>query len=322
MSLRSALRPHLRFLDVLLWPIFIVAAVVLKFYRKLGPKHLKLTSKKLREMGLFPITNHYYEPLLNVIDLRQTLSQERNLPAIHLDSVAQLNFLRNLKYASELHEINLEENSSSKKELHLNNGQFESGDLEFLYQMVRYLKPKKVIEIGGGYSTLVISMALKKNREETDYESMHICVEPYENEWLEQVENLTIIREIIQTSGINWSEALGKDDLLFIDSSHMIKPQGDVLYEYLEIIPKLASGVFVHVHDIFTPRDYPEEWLVREFRFWNEQYILEALLGCTHRYQIVASLNWLRHKHFERLQEVTPYLTDHREPGSFYFKVQ
>ena len=67
-------------------------------------------------------------------------------------------------------------------------------------------------------------------------------------------------------------------DILFIGSSHVIRPQGDVLFEYLELLPTLKRGVIVHVHDIFSPRDYPQSWLLDEVRLWNEQYLLEAFL--------------------------------------------
>ena len=102
----------------------------------------------------------------------------------------------------------------------------------------------------------------------------------------------------------------------------MIRPQGDVLYEYLNIIPQLQSGVLVHVHDIFTPRDYLDNWIRRDVRFWNEQYLLEALLGNSARYEVVAALNLLKHEHYAELKRVCPYLESDREPGSFYFRIR
>lgn len=102
----------------------------------------------------------------------------------------------------------------------------------------------------------------------------------------------------------------------------MIRPQGDVLAEYLEILPQLRSGVYVHVHDIFTPKDYPREWLTKEVKFWNEQYLLEVLLANSTRYKIVGALNHLHHHHYDSIKRVSPYLTPEREPGSMYFYVQ
>ena len=102
----------------------------------------------------------------------------------------------------------------------------------------------------------------------------------------------------------------------------MIRPQGDVLKEYLEIFPQLKPGVFVHVHDIFTPKDYLKSWVVDDVRFWNEQYLLEALLTNTNRYEVIAALNFLKNNHYELFSQVCPYITKEREPGSFYFRVK
>jgi len=101
----------------------------------------------------------------------------------------------------------------------------------------------------------------------------------------------------------------------------MIIPGGDVLREYLNILPSLNKGVYIHVHDIFTPNDYPSAWLRDHVLFWNEQYLLEAILANSSRYKVTGALNWLKHHHFDELKQACPYLTKDREPGSFYFKV-
>ena len=113
---------------------------------------------------------------------------------------------------------------------------------------------------------------------------------------------------------------LEENDILFIDSSHIIRPQGDVLFEYLELIPILNKGVIVHVHDIFSPKNYLREWLEDEVRFWNEQYLLEAFLSHNNTWKIIGALNYLHHNHYEKLKSVAPFLTPDREPGSFYIQ--
>src|SRR6202044_2663312 len=111
-----------------------------------------------------------------------------------------------------------------------------------------------------------------KNHSESGLRAPHTCIEPYEMRWLEQFEEVNVLRDRVEDSGIDWAKELDRGDLLFVDSSHMIRPQGDVLKEYLEIFPRLASGVYIHIHDIFTPRDYPANWIAIKVRFWNEQY--------------------------------------------------
>ena len=84
----------------------------------------------------------------------------------------------------------------------------------------------------------------------------------------------------------------------------------------------LKPGVFVHIHDIFTPRDYKKSWIVDEVKFWNEQYLLEALLTDTNRYEVIAALNFLKNNYYEKISQICPYLTKDREPSSFYFRIK
>jgi hypothetical protein len=113
---------------------------------------------------------------------------------------------------------------------------------------------------------------------------------------------------------------LGGNDILFIDSSHVIRPQGDVLTEFLQILPRLTPGVVVHVHDIFSPRDYSSAAVVGDVSFWNEQYLLEAFLTHNPDWEIIGALNYLQHHHPAQLKKTCPYLTASKEPGSFYMR--
>jgi len=137
--------------------------------------------------------------------------------------------------------------------------------------------------------------------------------------WLEQTA-VSVVRRKVEDLDVGFFSELQEDDVLFIDSSHIIRPDGDVLFEYLELLPTLKKGVIVHVHDIFSPRNYLEEWLVEKVLFWNEQYLLEAFLTHNSSWAIVGSLNYLRHHHYESLKTAAPFLTPEREPGSFYMQ--
>jgi uncharacterized UPF0146 family protein len=199
---------------------------------------------------------------------------------------------------------------------------FEAGDAEFLYQFVRTCKPGKIVEVGSGHSTRVVHAALAANQAESGIRAEHVCIEPYSNPWLEQMDGMRLVRDRVQDCAIDWSRELKPGDLLFVDSSHIIRPQGDVLNVYLDILPRLAPGVFVHAHDIYTPRDYPAPLVIDKVVFWNEQYLLEALLTDTKRYEVVAALNFLKADHFAELQRVCPFVTPASEPGSFYLRVK
>jgi len=113
---------------------------------------------------------------------------------------------------------------------------------------------------------------------------------------------------------------LESNDILFIDSSHIVRPQGDVLFEILQILPHLNPGVIIHFHDVFSPRDILEEWLMDGVVFWNEQYFLEAFLTMNNYFEIVCAVNFLKNNYYEELIPVAINLTPSREPGSFWIR--
>ena len=311
------------FVEILYLPLLVISGLVMWLYRRTGSKRLKLSTKILRKIGIFPIRDHYYEPLFNDAHLSRDLKSPRELPGIDLNEEGQLRFLQNLIYQTEFSNfVETEKSKLSLDSFKLGNGSFESGDAEFLYNIVRHIKPKRIIEVGCGTSTKIIQHALKINETERSYRAEHICVEPYEQQWLESFPKIKLVREKIEFLDLKLFEELGSGDFLFIDSSHMVRPQGDVLHEYLTIIPSLNKGVYVHVHDIFTPHDYLEQWIKENVWFWNEQYVLEALLTGNKSLEVVAALNFLKHKHYSELHRVCPYLTPDREPGSFYFRTK
>ncbi len=320
--LKAVLRVFNLPIDLILSLFAAPSAIVLLGYRKAGSKRLPVTTRLLQIIGVFPIRAHYYEPLFRQSDLNTSLSQERCLPGIDWNTPGQLAFLDKLTFASEIKEMKWTEPFTGPSSFQLGNGSFDSGDAEYLYQFLRVVKPRRVIEIGSGNSTKVAALALRRNAQESGYQALQTCIEPYEMPWLESLPEIEVLRKKLEDCDIDWSKELSAGDLLFVDSSHMIRPQGDVLKEFLEIFPQLAPGVYIHVHDIFSPRDYPEEWVVKEIKFWNEQYLLEALISNTDRYEVVGAVNSLKHSHYDRLTQVCPYLTADREPGSFYMRVR
>lgn len=194
------------------------------------------------------------------------------------------------------------------------------GDAEYLYNIIRYFKPKRIIEIGCGNSTLMIKNAILANKkEDKEYTCHHICIEPYGAPWLEKID-VDVKREKVENIQISFFQQLEANDILFIDSSHIIRPQGDVLFEYLEILPNLKSGVLVHIHDIFSPKDYLDEWIFNWHLMWNEQYLIEAFLTNNSEFRIIGALNFLTHHHKKELSDKCPIfaLQNGREPGAFW----
>jgi predicted O-methyltransferase YrrM len=281
--------------------------------------HFPASRSALRAAGVLPVVDHYYEPLFNPAHLRAPLDAERALPGIRWNEDVQMAFLEQLDFGHELLALPLDVPADPSL-YYLANGQFLSGDAEYWYAVIRRMKPRRIVEIGSGQSTLLARQAIRKNREEdSTYSCAHTCIEPYEAPWLERT-GAAVVRQRVEEVPIDLFRQLERDDVLFIDSSHVIRAQGDVLAEYLEILPVLRSGVIVHVHDIFSPRDYPRQWVVDDVRLWNEQYLLEAFLTHNSEWEIVGALNCLHHRHYGRLKSVSPHLTPDREPGSFYIR--
>lgn len=304
--------------DILLVPFVYASALLLKIIRRAGISRLPKCKGTLLRIGVFPILDHYYEPQFDNRNPKQPFSQDRNLPGIDWNTAEQLNTLSKMSFFQELSDIPLKKTTSI--EFHFNNGTFESGDAEYWYQLIRSIKPRRIFEVGSGYSTLMAIRAIQKNQEQnSSYTCKHVCIEPYEAPWLEET-GVQVVRKKVEDVDLDFFLELEENDILFIDSSHIIRPQGDVLFEYLELIPTLNKNVIVHLHDIFSPKNYPKQWLDDEVKFWNEQYLLEAYLSHNNDWKIIGAINYLHHNHYEKLKSVAPFLTTDRAPGSFYIQ--
>ncbi|WP_407931293.1 class I SAM-dependent methyltransferase [Ignavibacterium album] len=304
--------------DTMLMPFVYPAAWLLKNIRRAGIHRLPLCKSALMNVGVFPIRNHYYEPQFDNRTPKLDFSLDRNLSGINWNISGQLELLERFIYSRELEDIPKENPEPLK--FFLNNGAFEFGDAEYWYQLIRTIKPRRIFEVGSGYSTLMAINAIAQNQaDDSNYKCEHICIEPYEMPWLEK-SGVSVVRSKVEDIELSFFSKLYENDILFIDSSHIIRPQGDVLFEYLELLPSLRKGVIVHLHDIFSPKNYPKQWLQDEIRFWNEQYLLEAFLTYNNTWKVIGALNYLHHNHYEKLRRVAPFLTPEREPGSFYIQ--
>jgi predicted O-methyltransferase YrrM len=308
-------------IEIILSPFILLSAILLFNIRKHGIHRMKLSKKIFMKIGIFPIIDHYYEPLFNPKHLKKSLREDRVLPGIDFNAGEQLDILKKFDFNEELVKFPLEK--TNNLEFYYHNFTFGSGDAEYLYSIARLFKPKKIIEIGSGESSLMVINAIRQNKiENSGYVCEYICIDPYENEWnywLEKI-NAKVIREKAENIDKQIFLELEPNDILFIDSSHIIRPQGDVLFEYMEVLPILKSGVLVHIHDIFTPKDYQDITLLKHVQLFNEQYLLEAFLAFNNEYKIIGALNYLKHNYPDELFDKCPILKNesYREPGSFW----
>lgn len=264
----------------------------------------KEVDKTFMRVGVLPIFEHYYSPLVNPKKhLISNINKDRTLNGLDMNVNEQLEILNKFYYSNELLKFPI--NKVNDLEFYYNNKSYDSGDSEYLYSMIRHFKPKHIIEIGCGSSTLMIRNAVHQNKlDDNNYSCIHYCIEPYEQPWLENID-VEVIRKRVEDIELSFFKKLQANDLLFIDSSHMIKPQGDVLFEYFDILPNLNSGVIIHIHDIFTPKDYPQEWIYRHV-LWNEQYLLEAFLMFNNEYKVIGSLNFLANHYKNEFYQKCP----------------
>lgn len=211
--------------------------------------------KGFEKMGIHAVPNHFYEPVPDSRGIPPEFWQRPSeLVGIEMNEPAQAALLALFcqQYKSEFDQFR-NTPSSIPGEFSVVNTSFGPVDAEILYCMVRHVQPKKMIEIGSGNSTLVSAKALLKNAEAGKHAEL-IAIEPFPNPKLAaSIDGLgRLIKTNVQSVPLSEFEALTENDILFIDSSHVLKEASDVWYEYLEILPRLKKGVFVHVHDIFS----------------------------------------------------------------------
>jgi predicted O-methyltransferase YrrM len=252
---------------------------------------------------------HYYEPLPDFQSITaEQINRRRSYPAINFQWENQLALLANLAaYRDELQETGFD----------FNNGYFSGFDAAVYYSLIRHLQPQRIVEIGGGHSTQIADKALARNRK-----GSLTCIEPYPEERLAGAKlNIELIQKRVEEIDLEFFSCLEAKDILFIDSSHTVKFGSDVCYEFLEILPSIAPGVWVHVHDIFFPHDYPAEWLINRRLALNEQYLLEAFLSFNDHFQVALSNYWLCFDHCDDVSRLWPAaLSPNQRSSSFWMK--
>jgi hypothetical protein len=202
-------------------------------------------------------------------------------------------------------------------------GFFSPVDAEMYYSMICLHKPRVVIEIGAGNTTHLAAAALERNREEFGVIAELHAIEPYPNPSLKKgFSGLTsLIQKPVQEVSMEVFDLLQEGDILFIDSSHVMKAGSDVQHEFFKLLPRLPKGVFVHVHDIHFPYDYLKRWVMDEQKFWNEQYVLHAFLMFNNAFQVRWCSSYMHHLHSNELAHVIPsYDSKKHTPSSFWMQ--
>lgn len=190
------------------------------------------------------------------------------------------------------------------RDYHAANEMFSRLDAWVLQAILRHFAPRRVIEVGCGWSSLVTA---RVNREYLGGTACFTCIEPYPPEFLSLgVDGISeIVASPVEQVPVSVFLELRAGDILFIDSSHTVKTGGDVVFLLHEVLPRLADGVVVHFHDIFLPWDYPQDWVLAG-RAWNEQYAVRSFLTFNSVYEILLGVAWMSHYQSDILAAAHP----------------
>lgn len=231
---------------------------------------------------------HFHSPLCHPGELaarRATLWQGAgDMPGVDLDIGGQRRLLRDI-FPPLLTEFAYPVASTDPHAYIIDNPQFQQADARSLFALLRHWRPRRVIEVGSGYSTLLMADV---NRRLLGGTMDITAIEPYPRDFLRDLPGLAALRiEGVQDTPDAVFDTLADGDVLFIDSSHVLKTGSDLTHLLTRVLPRLRSGVRVHLHDVFLPDEYPPHWVLDLNRSWNEQYALHAILANGSRYRVL-----------------------------------
>jgi len=268
----------------------------------------ELVALKLN-LGRIP-PGHFYSPIPSLAEIRRDEAQifdnvPREIAGVELDEPKQLELLKT--FCSYYEELPFKPQRTNGLRYHFENGAYSYSDAILLYCMIRHLRPRRIIEIGSGFSSCV---TLDTNELFFGGSISITFVEPYPARLLslvtpEDKEKIRVIPHRLQEVAIGEFEALEENDILFVDSTHVSKVNSDVNRIFFDVLPRLRSGVHVHFHDIIYPFEYPKEWIY-DGRAWNEAYMLRTFLQYNREFRMVLMNTFMEHYHEAFFRERMP----------------
>lgn len=262
-----------------------------------------------QSLGISLVPNHYYWPVPDLKELEARKWPADQFPiGVDLALEKQIDFLRTVvplyepEWGSTSGPIGIAGYTRG-------NGFFETVDAEIAYCLVRHLKPKRIIEVGGGYSSRVMAAALDMNLKMDGVRGELLTIDPHPDRFPKEAlsDRVRLIAASVQSIDLDIFLSLEDGDFLFLDSTHVVGVGSDVVREYLEILPRLNRGVLIHAHDIFIPSEYPRKMVLQSLSFWSEQYLLEALLTFNPRFEVVWGSSAMQGFNPEALEHAFPH---------------
>jgi len=294
--------------------------------RKIRPVNSLISRAFMLWYNLPVPATHYYSPLPDPLELEKKLHRwhiDTGLPGIDINLNFQKKFLLELsQYRSECTQL-----PSFPEVQAMGYGQgYGEVEAQFLYSMIRYFKPRKIIEVGSGVSTFFSLHGMEKNRREEGTDCAITCVEPYPTALLRNIcekKRVTLFVEEVQNTSQSVFSQLTENDILFIDSSHVSKMDSDVNYLYLEVLPRLNKGVIIRIHDIYFPylAAMPGHPVFRHSVLWNEAAMVRAFLCFNAAYEILLCQSYFHYREPDLLKSVSKIYDPQRHfPSSLWLR--
>jgi len=277
-------------------------------YRDVSSSLTLLTSRNKRFLRFAP-PGHFYSPIPDIDDINSPAiranGRVESIPGVRLNERGQLD--RAEEFAKNYPDMPFPEQAAPGLRYHLDNQWFSYGDGVVLYSMMRDLKPRRIIEVGSGFSSAAM---LDVNDRFFDGKIELTFIEPYPKRLRgvlggADTAHYTILEAPVQDAPMECFGKLEANDILFIDSSHVGKVGSDVLHLLFNVLPTLAPGVVVHFHDIPWPFEYPHTWL-EQGRAWNEAYFLRSFLQYNTSFEIAYFNSFLATNHATAISGLMP----------------
>lgn len=267
---------------------------------------LRATRYAATRLGFDLVHRDCYSPVPDIGNLPESTWTTRSaLPGIRWNEDAQRRYFREVLslYFEEF------EDALAHERLRIDSNSYARVDAAVLFATLRACRPRRVLEVGAGFSTLVAAAAVLANRRD-GAACEFVSVDPDPPAMLSPgVEGLASLE---RTGGeaidVGQIEQLDRDDVLFVDSTHVAKVGGEVTHVILELLPRLRPGVLIHIHDIFMPWEYPRAFAAERAYCWSEQYLVQALLAGTQDFEVLLATHWLGREDPGLIQELLPGL--------------
>lgn len=274
--------------------------------------------RRFERRGVHVAPVHFYSPVPDTSQLDDGLwERESALVGIDMNDDQQLHLVGEVfpQFRAEYEAIPSAP-TEDPAQFYLDNGLFGGTDAFVLYCMLRHLQPRRVLEVGGGFSTRLAAQAALANSS-----TELTCIEPFPDAVLRDgfPGLTTLISSRVEDLSFDLFLDLEESDVLLIDSSHVARIGSDVTFLFLEVLPRLQPGVVVQVHDVFLPFEYPRDWVMDNLRFWNEQYILQAFLAFNSDFCVLLANSYFEAHHPEVLRGTFP-TSPWWGGGSFWFQ--